>query len=152
MTEKKYHNKEFGMFKVKDIANKTETEIKSLINEQTKSHSSNYLLTLPMDLNDRAVAASKISSQMAMKLREQIYYQMDKSFFEIELEKEFKNCIRDLSNIVERYYNSSTFREKKVFSPDIYKIKNEIGKVYDMINNVTTLEEELEEKEKTFLD
>ena len=152
MTTKKYHNKEFGMFKVKDIANKTESEIKSLINEQTKSHSGNYLLTLPMDLNDRAVAASKISSQMAMKLREQIYYQMDKNFFEVELEKELKNCIRDLSNIVNRYYNSSTFREQKVFAPDIYKIENEIGKANNLIKNIVKLEKELEEKEKTFLD
>jgi macrodomain Ter protein organizer (MatP/YcbG family) len=148
---KKYHNKEFGIIKIQDISNKSEPEIKSLINKKAKAHSDNYFLTMPINLKDRAVAASEMSTQMTIKLRDQIYYKMHKNFFEIELEKELKNCIRDLSNIVNRYYNSSTFREQKIFSPDIYKLQKETEKANRLMQNIIQLEKELEEKEKTFL-
>jgi len=151
MTTKKYHNKEFGVIKVQDIANKTESEIKSLINEKTKSHSNSYLLTMPNTLKNRAIASSDISTQMLNKLRT-THHEANKNFFELELEKEFRNCICSLNNIVSRYYNSCTFREEKIFPPDIYKVKGEIDKIYDMINNIVQLEKELTEKEKTFLD
>lgn len=150
MTTKKYHKKEFGLLKVEDLAHKSKEEIKSIINKQSQSHSDIYLLTMPINPRDRAVASSSMSAQLTTKLRTR-NYERDKNIFESELEKEVKNVISDLNNTVNRYYNSKTFRDERVFSPDIYKIRDEIENIHNMIQNIVQLDKELEEKTKTLL-